>query len=346
MRIVVILLCLMVVIVLPVSAMEFTVPTVPPAGAEDMPLQYDSFGDGLWSVIRMALGKLQPSIASACGICLSLIAVSMVTGLISGISDKQQQTIRVVSTLMTGCLLLQQTDTFFHMSRDVIREVCDYGKLLLPVLASALAAQGGTTSAAGIYAGTLLFDSVLTSAITGILIPMVYVYIALSVAGAAFDNEALKELKSFVKWISTWILKIILYVFTGYLSITGVVSGTADAAAIKAAKIAISGVVPMVGSIISDASETILVSAGVMKNAAGIYGILALAAVAIGPFLQIAVHYLLLKATSSISAVIGGKEGNGLVKDFSVAMGFLLAMTGAACAMQLVSIVCFMKGVA
>lgn len=342
----VILLCLIPYIVLSASAMDFTAPTVPSAGAGDMPLQYDSFGDGLWSVIRMALGKLQPSLASACGICLSLIAVCMVIGLVSGISDKQRRTVRLVSALMIGCLLLQQTDAFFHMSRDVIREVCDYGKLLLPVLAAALAAQGGTTSAAGIYGGTLLFDSLLTSAITGILIPMVYVYIALSVACAALDNEAIKELKSFVKWVATWVLKIILYVFTGYISITGVVSGTADAAAIKAAKVAISSVVPMVGSIISDASETILVSAGVMKNAAGIYGILAVAAIAIEPFLQIGIHYLLLKATAAVSGVIGGKEGNGLIKDFSVAMGFLLAMTGAVCAMQLVSIVCFMKGVA
>ena len=84
MKYLVILLCLIPYIVLSASAMDFTAPTVPSAGAGDMPLQYDSFGDGLWSVIRMALGKLQPSLASACGICLSLIAVCMVIGLVSG----------------------------------------------------------------------------------------------------------------------------------------------------------------------------------------------------------------------------------------------------------------------
>lgn len=341
-----ILVSLLAVIVLPVSAMEFTAPTVPDAGAEDMPLQYDSFADGLWSVIRAALLKLQPSFASACGICLALISVSMLASLVTGISDTHMQVTRLVCALVIGCLLLKETDSFFHLSRDVIREISDYGKLLLPVMATALAAQGGVTSAAGIYSGTLLFNSVLTSAVTGLLIPMVYVYIALSVAGAAFDNEAIKELKAFVKWISTWLLKIILYVFTGYIGITGVVSGTADAAAIKAAKITISGVVPMVGGIISDASETILISAGLMKNTAGIYGILAIIAVAIGPFLKIGVHYLLLKATASVCTVITGKDGSALIKDFSVSMGFLLAITGTVCVMLLISIVCFMKGVA
>ena len=111
-----------------------------------------------------------------------------------------------------------------------------------------------------------------------------------------WDEEILKKLCGFVKWLSVWILKMILYVFTGYIGITGVVSGPTDAAALKAAKLTISGFVPIVGGILSDASEAVLVSAGVVKNAAGIYGILAIGAVCLGPFLKIGLHYLMLKA--------------------------------------------------
>ncbi len=333
-------------LIFPVSAMEFTAPQVPQIGEEVMPNAYDTFGEGLWYVVRTALSKLQPSFASACATCLSLIAVSLLTSLVSGFASGQERTIRLVGTLMIGCLLLRQTDTFVHLSREVITEISQYGKLLLPVMATALAAQGGTTGAAAIYAGTLLFDTVLTSAVSYLLIPLVYIYIALAVANAAFGNETLKELQAFVKWITIWILKIILYVFTGYIGITGVVSGATDAAAIKAAKLAISGVVPVVGGIISDASESILVGAGLMKNAVGIYGLLAIAAVWIGPFLKVGIQYLLLKATAAVSAVIGGKDSAELTRDFSAAMGFLLAMTGAVCVMLLISVVCFMKGVA
>ncbi len=341
-----ILISLLAFIVLPVSAMEFTAPAVPNAGADAMPPQYDSFADGLLSIIRTALGKLQPSFAAACKVCLAMIAAAMLASLVNGMSDSYMQAKKLVFAIMIGILLFKETDGFFHMSRDLIQQLDDYGKLLLPVMATALAAQGGVTSAAGIYGGTLLFNAVLTSAVTGLLIPLVYVYISLSVAAAAFDNEALRELKAFVKWIFTWIIKLILYAFTGYIGITGVVSGTADAAAIKAAKLTISGVVPMVGGIISDASETILISAGLMKNTAGIYGLLAVIAVAIGPFLRIGVHYLLLKATAAVCAVIAGKDGSALIKDFSASMGFLLAITGTVCVMLLISIVCFMKGVA
>ena len=152
-------------------------------------------------------------------------------------------------------------------------------------------------------------------------------------------------MRDMLKGFVSWCLKTMLTVFTTYMSITGVVSGTTDAAALKAAKMTISTVVPVVGGILSDASESVLVSAGLMKNAAGIYGILAVLAVFLEPFLRIGSHYLLLKLTAAVSGIFGSKKMTDLIGDFSTAMGLLLAMTGAACLLLLISTVCFMKGV-
>ena len=159
------------------------------------------------------------------------------------------------------------------------------------------------------------------------------------------DQSLIKELKSFVKWAMTWFLKIALYVFTGYLGITGVISGSVDAAAVKATKLTLSGAVPVVGGLIADASETILVSAGVMKSAVGVYGLVAIMAILIGPFLQIGCQYLILKLAAAISGVFGVKECTDLIKDFCGTMGFLLAMAGTVCLLLIISTVCFMKGI-
>ena len=136
----------------------------------------------------------------------------------------------------------------------------------------------------------------------------------------------------------------ILYIFTGYISITGVISGAVDASALKAAKLTISGAVPVVGSILSDATETILVSAGLMKSAAGVYGIFAFLAVCISPFLKIGAQYILLKVTCAVCNTFDCKSAVTLVESFSSGMGFVLAMTGTVCILLLVSVVCFMKG--
>ena len=157
----------------------------------------------------------------------------------------------------------------------MIDEISNYGKLLLPVMTAALAAQGGITGSAALYSGTVLFDSFLGQLIARFITPMIYLFLAIAAANSAVGEDILKKFRDFVKWLMTWCLKIVLYVFTGYMGITGVVSGTTDAAALKAAKLTISGVVPVVGGILSDASEAVLVSAGIVKNAVGIYGLLA-----------------------------------------------------------------------
>jgi len=88
-----------------------------------------------------------------------------------------------------------------------------------------------------------------------------------------------------------------------------------------------------------------LVSAGLMKNAAGIYGLLTMIALWIGPFLQIGIQYLMLKVTTGICGMFGSKKMVGLMKDFSSAMGLVLAMTCAVCLIFIISTICFMKGV-
>ena len=165
------------------------------------------------------------------------------------------------------------------------------------------------------------------------------------IAESFLKNETIGNLKQFAKWLITWILKITLYVFTAYMSITGVVSGSADATAIKATKLTISGFVPVVGGIISDASEAILVSAGTVKNAIGIYGMLASAAIIVGPFFTIGIQYLLLKISCALCKVIGSKQTVGVIGDFSKAMGMILAMIGTLCLMLIVSMFCFMRGI-
>ncbi len=331
--------------IIPVKAMDFTAPEAPDDVEEYIPEDSQSFAEDLWFVIKTAISKLQPSLAEASGVCLSLIAIVLLTSLLQNITNNAQHTVQLAGTLGIGIALFLPANSLIALGAETVSRLSEYGKLLLPVLTAALAAQGGTSSSAALYAGTAVFDAILSTLISHIIVPMIYIYLCLCIACSMVSQTMLKNLRDFIKWAMTWCLKTILYVFTGYLGITKVISGSVDASAMKATKLAISGAVPVVGGLISDASETILVSAGLMKGAVGSYGLVAVLAIWIGPFLQIGCQYLLLKMTSAVCGVIGSKENTALIADFTGAMGMLLAMTGTVCLLLLVSTVCFMKGV-
>ena len=331
---------------LPVSAQgaELIAPEVPESAAGIM-TQSSDFGEGLRQILENVLPQLRPDLVEASKVSMGILAAVLMISLLQSISGSVSTTANFVGAVTVSALLLFSTDSLIRLAADTILEMSEYGKLLLPVMTAAMAAQGGITGSAALYSGTAIFNSLLTSLVSTVFVPMVYLFLALSAANSAVGEDILKRMRDMLKVFVSWCLKTLLTVFTTYMGITGVVSGTTDAATLKAAKVTISTMVPVVGSILSDASEAVLVSAGLAKNAAGIYGILAILAVFLRPFLQIGVHYLLLKATAAVCAIFGTKSMTELIGDFSTAMGLLLAMTGSSCLLLLISTVCFLKGV-
>ena len=346
MRRVIILILLLFLLPCSVKAMEFTAPSAPEPAEKYMPDEQHSFGEDLWYVIKSAIADIQPSLSRAISVSASLFAVTLLVSVVQTISGKDKNVIYLVAAISVSMVLLEPSNAMVQLGVETVEELSEYGKLILPVMTAALAAQGGANSASALYTSTALFNTVLTSGITKIIVPLLYVYLSLSIVNSVLLQDILKRFQSATKSVITWCLKAGLYLFSGFITITGVVSGTADASAVKAAKLIISGTVPVVGKMISDASETILVSAGVMKSTVGVYGIVALCAILIGPFLKIGVQYFVLKITASICSVLHDGRSTQLIGVFSEIMGFLLAMTGTVCLLLLISMVCFMKGIA
>lgn len=330
---------------LPAQALEITAPTVPDAGKAYMPENTEDFSAGFQQILIKAISMIRPDIREAARVCLGLLASVLLVSILQGWSEKGKLIGKLAGTAAIGSALLLTVNSMITLGKDTVQQMCEYGKLLIPVMAGALAAQGGGATSAALYSGTAAMIALISALVSRCLLPMVYLFLGLAAANSATGEDLLKRLKDLIHWCVSWSLKTVLTLFTGYMGLTGVISGTADAAAVKAAKAAISAAVPVVGGVLSGATETVLVSAGLMKNAAGIYGILAVLAIAVEPFARIGVQYLMLKVTASFSGIFGCREMTGLVGDFCDAMGLILAMTGSVCLLMLISTVCFLKGV-
>ena len=57
----------------PVSALDVSIPEAPDAAEEYMPEDTESFGDGVWYLFKLVIGKIHPEIVEASGICLSVV---------------------------------------------------------------------------------------------------------------------------------------------------------------------------------------------------------------------------------------------------------------------------------
>lgn len=328
----------------PVQAAELTAPEAPDSAQDLMPAEDMSFSDGLLHVLTTAFAAVEPEITGCLKTCSVLFCCAVCLSLLSAFQGMGAKAVEFGGVVIGAFALLSPAGNMIRSAADTITELSQYGNLLLPVLATALAAQGGGTASAALYAGTAVFDSILGNILSKLVVPLVYGYLTVGILCSATGVDALKKGKELVLSLTHWCLKTVIYIFTGYLTVTGVIGGATDQMALKATKVTLSSAVPVVGGILSDASEAILVSAGIVKNSVGVWGLISVTAIAITPFLRIGVQYLFLKATAALCGLFAGKSYTELIHDFAAAMGLLLAMTGTVCLLFIISTICFMKG--
>ena len=224
------------------------------------------------------------------------------------------------------------------LGRETLGRMDDFSQALLPVMAALTAATGRVSGAAVGQGVTVLFSQLLLDAMDGLLIPLIDGYVAVSCAWAAVDSPGLKKLGELMKGAAALLLTGLLLTFVGYLTASGAIAGSVDAAAVKTAKLAISRAIPVVGGILADASETVLAGAGVLRGTVGAAGMLVVLAICLTPFLHLGLHYLVYKAAAALCALIAQPRLSGLIDALGGAFGMVLGMTGAGALILLVSV--------
>lgn len=303
----------------------------------------DALSGGISRILQSAADKVRGVVQERLRNAVSILLVVILCGIIEGVSKTTGNAVSAKALTMAGALLVTlltvgSLDTLMGLGTQTIEDLSQFSKVLLPTLAAAAAAGGAVGSATLQQVATVFFADLLMNLINGLLMPMVYLYTGVLTAGAILPDGRLGGIASAMKKVITWILSGALILFTLYLSVVHIVSGTADSLAVKMAKTAISGVVPVVGSIISEASETVLLGAGMLKSSIGVFGMLAVLAACAYPFLQLGVQYLLYKLTAFLAEMVGAGDLGKLIDGLGGAFGVVLGMTGACAILLLISI--------
>lgn len=303
----------------------------------------DSLEDGLSKLIGEGTGIITAASKTALRSGLSILVVVLFCGIAETVyqtaGSKKRSFVPLAGTLAIAAVAAVDVNSMLGLGKRAIETMASFADVLLPAVAAITAATGAVTGAAVRQMAAVLFSNLLINLIQRILIPLLYGYIAASVACAAAGNDGLKKVGGLLKWMTTTMLTTVMLAFVGYLSVSGVVAGSADAMTVKATKFAISSAIPVVGGILSDAAETILVSAGVLRGSVGVFGMLTVLGMCLMPLLRMAVHYLMYKLVGAISSTVSTGALGTLVDQLSSAFGLMMGMTGACCLLLLVSLV-------
>lgn len=300
----------------------------------------DDLNKGLKTIAEQGFSLVSVFLRTGIQTAVMLLAVVLFCGLAEGINvDHKVPTVMVVGALAVTALSIGEVGTMIYLGQETIGKMSAFSAGLLPVMTILTTATGGMTAGVLRQAATVLFSGLLISIIHKILLPLVYAYLALCCANAAVGNDALKKVADLIKSTVIWFLTSFLLFFVGYLTVSGTIAGSADLVAIRTTKLALSRAVPVVGGILSDAAETVLVGASVLRGTVGMAGMLAVLAICTAPFLELGIHYLTYKITAALASTVANPRLSNLIEHISSAFGLILGMTGACALLLLVSLI-------
>ena len=243
-----------------------------------------------------------------------------------------------MSCCALSLLLAEGVDGLFAAAREALQQLSDYSRAVLPVLFTTAAVGGAAASAPARYAASCLALDVMMTASQRCILPMIYAYIALTVSLSLHENAVLQALQELCKWGVTTALSVLTLGFTAYLSLTGLIVGSADALAVKTARTILSKSLPVVGGLLSDSASVLLSAAQIVKNSVGVFALVAVCALCAGPLVLVLVKLLVFKTAAAASGFLPNSHIPKLVGGFGNAFGMLAGLLGAHTVLLFVSI--------
>ncbi len=273
---------------------------------------------------------------------LLLLICTLFLGLAEGLwstGGATSRPVQLIGVLVIAAVSFGDINALLTQAKTALQEVENFSKVMLPMLMATSVAAGSPTAAVARHTATVLFSDVLITVINRFLLPCTYTYLAVITADAALGNQSLKSIGGLFKWGISFILKFLLTLYVAYISISGAIAGATDVMMEKSAKFAISGMIPVVGGIMAEATQTIVAGAGLMRNTIGIFGLIAVLGITITPLLRLGINFLLYKLAASIATPATPKVIMEYIEKLADVFGLVIGMTAASSLILLISIV-------
>ncbi len=261
---------------------------------------------------------------------IKLVLLAIICAFLQNISNAFENSgvaklANIVCQFMIIGIAIQSFSIAASVGTNTINDMVHFMQALLPILLTLLVSTGGMGAATVLQPVIIASVEIVSTFMKNIIMPLLFFSVVLAVVNNLSSKIHISKLSSLLKQICIVLIGLALTVFTGIVTIQGAVASTADGVALQTARFAADTFIPIVGSFVSDAFDTIMGYSLLLKNAVGSLGLILLILIVITPLLKILSFILIYKlATALIEPIVDDSLINCL-ENMSSAMILLFA---------------------
>ena len=240
-------------------------------------------------------------------------------------------------------LIMTNFSSIITEMKTAVQSLTGFANSLIPLMITLMITTGNVVSSGMLQPILLLLVTFISNFMTNILIPIALVATALGIISKISDQAQVGKLSKFLNSSMVWILGTVLTLFVSVTSLEGGLTSSIDGVTAKAAKTAISSVVPVVGSILGDAVNTIMGCSNIIKNAVGVVGIIGIIAICIRPIVQLAALTITYYLGAALCEPIADDKIVGIMEQMGGTFKIFLAVLFALTVLLIIGIAIVMK---
>ncbi len=253
----------------------------------------------------------------------SVFLVIVFAAVMKSAADTKDEIYNTVCVIASVIVILPQLTAVYGELLRSVQRMGGFISVYVPVLSGISVACGGFSTAGVCHMLLLAASEVIVRLSESYLLPILGITASMGAAGSIFPNTSLESIVNLLKKTVTWAISVTMTLFSGFVALKCTITGRADGAAVKTAKMLVSGFVPIVGGAVSDAYSTVKGSFEVIGGTVGVAGIIAIAVVIIPTLLELLVYRFVMWAGSAAADVFGSDSISKLLK--CIDSGFAIA---------------------
>ena len=226
--------------------------------------------------------------------------------------------------------------------KESLETIVDFFSSLIPFVTVISASSGapGTASVQAVNMNITL--AVIQKFCTGALLPLVFALFSLALAASLGEGGAASVARG-IKNAFMWGIGIICTVLAAAIALQTLLASAKDTAALRAARYAASGMIPIVGTSIASALTTLASGLAFVKSTVGVGAIAVIISLALVPLVSLLLYRLAFSVAVIFLEFIGSAGGVRCFSAFKTALDALLAVYSVSVLICIVQLIVFIK---
>lgn len=293
------------------------------------PDSIDNVGDiTLEKVLDLLIYFFKDGIKTPLAVFISILGACVLIGTVKAIEPEIN---RISITDISGiCVvavaIIAPAFVFFKAVSSAIKGAAVFMSGFIPVFSGILVSSGRPTTSTLTSATLLISSQVCEQIFTFIILPVVSVYLAITVASSFTDKLNIEKISASIQKGVSFCMTTIMALFSAVLSIQSLIGSSADSLSLRAFRM-IAGSTPIIGGVVSEATGIVSSCLNTLKNSAVIYAVICFAVLFLPIIIQLILWRLSMFCGGIVAELFGSKKISELVSSVGYAFGVVTSVT-------------------